>query len=413
MDNSRRACGEHDGLTREVQGLYSVVQRLEQEAAAPDSLLNQNDEDRKVDLEGSIENCRKHLGILDSVLKKYNALSEEERASKRLWSQIKFGNGEMLDLSELRLKLLTCTSAITLHLNLISFGSQGRVERQLNKELPEIRRSLDEIVAKRCAGHEGSVLTTYAGDDKVVWKELRRELVGDGCSSSLIRLHKDLIMSSIKELGERGALDEPQPLDPSSPDANLELPFNSGTLVHDGDLPSYQSATSQKGRPSEEIESAALTESENQQCGADTQARARGEQSRKAGEQQMDADEELKREDSDTVQASSHNFALTEAILKSQFGNLDPGSATKAESLIVMGPDYYFTSNRCGNDSEDPSSAKHLDHQTSSDLGEQRQAANTLPGHNICSVTGSLGMNMGIAYRHVCLSLSCREIWLI
>ena len=55
---------------------------------------------------------------------------------------------------------------------------------------------------------EGSVLTTYADDDKVVWKEFRKELIGEGFSSVIMRKHKRLIKAYIKELGDRGLLDE-------------------------------------------------------------------------------------------------------------------------------------------------------------------------------------------------------------
>ena len=66
--------------------------------------------------------------MLDGILEKYNALSEEKRSVRKLWKNVKFGNGEMLDLAEIRLKIATSTSALTLFLNLLSIGSQGKVE---------------------------------------------------------------------------------------------------------------------------------------------------------------------------------------------------------------------------------------------------------------------------------------------
>jgi hypothetical protein len=153
-------------------------------------------------------------------------LSEDKRAGKRLWTKIKFGNGEIQDLSELRVKISTYTSAITLQLNLISMSSQGRVEREIGNALPEIRESLNWIAAKLSTSNEGSILTSYSGDDKGVWKELRRELILEGFASPHIRQYKAMIMDYIKEVGERGLLDDPGQL--GIVDGNLDVGQASG-----------------------------------------------------------------------------------------------------------------------------------------------------------------------------------------
>ncbi|KAH8775087.1 hypothetical protein BGZ57DRAFT_854681 [Hyaloscypha finlandica] len=111
------------------------------------SWVDENDS-RKEDLSIPIEGRSKVLSILDNILEKYNASSEDKRARKRLWTKIKFGNGEMQDLRELRVKISTYTSAITLQLNLIPMSSQGRVKREISNALPEIRESLNWIAAK-------------------------------------------------------------------------------------------------------------------------------------------------------------------------------------------------------------------------------------------------------------------------
>ena len=224
VQNSRRACGEQDELTREVTSLHFVLRRLEQEVSTPTSLINQPNNDRREELESSVDGCRKVLGILVQILEKYNALSESERAGRKLWSKIRFGNGEMQDLSELRIKVLTYTSAITLLLSLLSMSSTGRIEQQMNSQgldLREMRRSLNWITASLSSGHEGSMLTSYAGDNKAVWKEFRRELIKEGHSSEVISRNKSLIMEYIKELGERGALDEVLNPDDATPVAGL------------------------------------------------------------------------------------------------------------------------------------------------------------------------------------------------
>jgi hypothetical protein len=217
VQNSRKACGAHDELTSEVTSLHIVLRRLEVEVSKPNSILNRIDGgvDRKEELAQLSSDCRRVLRVMDRILEKYNALSEEKRSVTRLWKKVQFGNGEMLDLAEIRLKISTSTSALTLFLNLLSIGSQGKVESYMESqgdELREMRRSLNWITASMQAkapkAGEGSILTTYAGDDKAIWKDFRRELIKEGFSSDVLRRHKETIKEYVMELGNLGALDD-------------------------------------------------------------------------------------------------------------------------------------------------------------------------------------------------------------
>jgi hypothetical protein len=217
VQNSRKACGAHDELTSEVTSLHIVLRRLEIEVSKPNSILARSDDDtdRREELAQLSEDCRRVLRTLDGILNKYNALSEEKRSVTKLWKKVQFGNGEMLDLAELRLKIATSTSALTLFLNLLSIGSQGKVESYMESQggdLKEMRRSLNWITASMQAkapkDGEGSILTTYAGDDKAIWKDFRRELIREGFSSEVLERHMETIKGYVMELGNRGALDE-------------------------------------------------------------------------------------------------------------------------------------------------------------------------------------------------------------
>lgn len=214
VQNSRIACGAHDDLTREVTSLHVVLRRLQLEISKPGSLLSRTEDSRHEELAQLSDDCRRILRVLERILEKYNALSEEKRSVTKLWKRIQFGNGEMQDLADLRLKISAYTSALTLFLNLLGIGSQGRVESYLEEqggELRQMRSSLNWITANlqaKADKSEGSVLTNYAGDDKRVWKEFRRELVKEGFSSDILRQHKKTIQNYIMELGNRGALDD-------------------------------------------------------------------------------------------------------------------------------------------------------------------------------------------------------------
>ena len=67
--------------------------------------------------------------MLDQVLSKHDALSEQERSLRNPWQKIRFGNGRMAGLSERRAKSTYHTSAMSLSLNMVvSLGTMGRVE---------------------------------------------------------------------------------------------------------------------------------------------------------------------------------------------------------------------------------------------------------------------------------------------
>ena len=218
--NCRKACDEHAELTREASGLHLVLRRLEREAVDPKSPINRPGDACREELTSLISGCREILVVLDKILEKYNTLSDEERSVRKLWQKVRFGNGKMADLGDLRSKVNFYASAFSLYLNMVSMRSIGNVEKQMNEaggDLKEIRLAVNGITAHLMAdvNKEGSVLTAYAGDEKAVWREFRRELVRDGFSSSVIRKHKDTIKAYVKELGSRGLLDDP---DPSLPD---------------------------------------------------------------------------------------------------------------------------------------------------------------------------------------------------
>ena len=216
VQNSRKACGEHDELTREVSGLHVVLRRLEHEAAKTESPVNKPGHSYGEEGEVIASGCHRVLKVLDQILEKYNALSEVDRSGRKLWQKIKFGNGQMADLADYRSKVVYYTSAMSLWLNMISIGTLGSVERQMNDaggNLKEIKEAVNGITAHLIAKDrsEGSVLTAYPDDDKTIWKELRRELIRDGFSSSVIAKHKHLIKAYIEELGARGLLDDADP----------------------------------------------------------------------------------------------------------------------------------------------------------------------------------------------------------
>ncbi|KAK0510240.1 hypothetical protein JMJ35_007634 [Cladonia borealis] len=249
--NSRKACGEYAELTRETTSLHVNLQRLERETARPESPINRPSDTCRQDLAPIVDGCRKALDVLDRILEKYNALSDEERSKGKLWKAVRFGNGELANVKDLRLKLTYYTSNLSLFLNMVSMGSMGVVEKQMYEaggDLKDIQRSLNGITAHlmSCANKEGSVLTDYADDDKAVWREFRRELIDKGFSSKVIREHKNTIQAYVKELGSRGILDDKDLKDSGNVSEEIEdtTPAQATPQCRDEAMGSFEHKTS-------------------------------------------------------------------------------------------------------------------------------------------------------------------------
>ena len=61
VQNSRKACGEHDEFTREASSIHVVIQRLEKECSKSDSPINYPGDTYKEELRRIVGGCSKVL----------------------------------------------------------------------------------------------------------------------------------------------------------------------------------------------------------------------------------------------------------------------------------------------------------------------------------------------------------------
>ncbi|KAG8526153.1 uncharacterized protein KY384_000146 [Bacidia gigantensis] len=217
VQSTRHADSEHDELSCAALSLHSTLRRLEGEVKNPKSLLNKPEDPYRKEVEAIGSGCRKTLTALDKILEKYSSLNGGARGIPNVWQRFRFGNEEMT-IKDIRGKMIFYTSALSLYLNMVSVGSSGRVERQMEAaggDLKELKSAVNTITAHLMsnAKEEGSQMTAYTDDDKGVWREFRRELVKKGFRSSLLHKHRGTIQSYVNELGDRGIMDETEETD--------------------------------------------------------------------------------------------------------------------------------------------------------------------------------------------------------
>ncbi|KAI4216057.1 MAG: hypothetical protein LQ351_001553 [Letrouitia transgressa] len=221
VQNTRNADSEHDELSCAALGLHKTLRRLESEVKNPTSLLNEPDDPYRQEIQTIGNGCQKVLEALDRILKKYSSINGGSRAIPKALQRVRFGNEEMT-IKDIRAKMTFYTSALSLYLNMVSVGSSGRVERQMEAaggDLKEIKTAVNTITAHlmSSAKEKASQMTAYTDEDRAVWREFRRELIKKGFRSSLLYKHKATIQSYLNELGHRGLMDESEPIQVQGP----------------------------------------------------------------------------------------------------------------------------------------------------------------------------------------------------
>jgi hypothetical protein len=198
----KNACGEYSEVTGSLDSLLIVLERIENEASKPNSVLLRTANDRQ-DLKDILSNSEPTVRELHAIVIRYKSLGASREKN---WDRLRLG---VKNLDPLRVKLTQHITAITAYLDAVGLGALGRIERDLNAIPARIQHTIDALAAEIRAGRrEGSIMTTYSDDEKDVWKQFRRELIGDGMKSSFVHKYKPLIRKYLKELAERGELEE-------------------------------------------------------------------------------------------------------------------------------------------------------------------------------------------------------------
>ena len=123
VQTSRKACGEYDELTRETLRLHAVLQRLKQEVYKPDSAIKRPDDTSREQLERLASDCGHVLEQLNKMVAAYAVLGEEKRSARKIWQKVRFSNGQMSDLGDLRSKVILYASEMLFYVNLVSMDT--------------------------------------------------------------------------------------------------------------------------------------------------------------------------------------------------------------------------------------------------------------------------------------------------
>jgi DnaJ family protein B protein 4 len=179
-----------------VISLHTALKELEDEIENPDSIFNRTGAGKRKELGILVQNCKGVLQQLNKLLTKYKSLGT---GSKRAWDRLRWGTE---NLAEIREKIMSHTSSLTLFLTTLGTGSLGRIEKKLDQLIQDVR-----------AGRREETVFTMAKDDEDEaerqWDLWKRELVDDdGFTKVELEGHKHWIKARLIELIEAGGLHE-------------------------------------------------------------------------------------------------------------------------------------------------------------------------------------------------------------
>jgi len=201
----KKACGKYSDITSNLAVLQTLLMRIEAEAQAPNSLIARNTEDFG-GWKTLYESCYTLVVELEEVLDKYKSLGTNRLKN---WDRIRLGNRNLDGLSK---RLVGKTTSLSAYISVLGISSQARVE---NEVLPELLQKVDHIATQMRRGNSSirSALTSYEDDDKAVWREFRRELIGTGIRGREIHKYSAALKTYLSRLQRDGLLDEEVPLE--------------------------------------------------------------------------------------------------------------------------------------------------------------------------------------------------------
>ena len=200
----KNACGKYGDITSNLAVLQTLLMRIEAEVQAPNSLITRNAKDFG-GWKTLYKSCHTLVVELEEVLDKYKSLGTNRRKN---WDRIRLGNRNLDGLGK---RLVGKTASLSAYISVLGISSQGRVE---NDVFPELLQKIDHMAAQMRRGNSSirSALTTYEDDDKAVWRDFRRELIGTGIRSREIHKYSAALKTYLSRLQRDGLLDEEVPI---------------------------------------------------------------------------------------------------------------------------------------------------------------------------------------------------------
>jgi hypothetical protein len=242
--NCRQAGDEYAEIASEVRCLYSVLRSVRSLAERTNLTILRQDPATTAQLISCADGCKSVLDDLDGLLAKFTTLNGEGQPSvgKKIWQRFRFGSN-IQEFGVVRGKLITHTSTMSILFDTMQSQSLDRVENKIDNGFGEVKGEFERMrheiknMATRARaldkkGPSLSLLTlsTYAGDEKEVWRAFRRELITKGFRSQSLDKYGHILQAYMLKLDQSGLLEKGRSQDPASAH---EMPWWSNRIFAD------------------------------------------------------------------------------------------------------------------------------------------------------------------------------------
>lgn len=264
LRNCREAGDDYIEIANAVRCLYGVLRRLRAEVQRPESKIFKQEPAFEDQLLKIVKDCENVLDSLGHILVNYEGLKDKSQAGagKKLWQRFRFGS-KSEELAVIRSNLITYTSSVLIMLQTLHLQATDRVETKidggfagLGGQLEKMCKEVTKIATQSRSEQRNhstmsiSSLSTYTGDEKIVWRDFRRELVKKGFKSKSLEKNKDVLMAYIIKLDQSELLDRNDaPLDVDNVNSSLANKMVTETMNSLADLQLTGNLPSSDGLP--------------------------------------------------------------------------------------------------------------------------------------------------------------------
>lgn len=219
-DTIQEICDVQHDFTCEIDNLYCVLRRLQQEATRDNSPLERIGDTRRDELKKFSDDCLRNLDEVDNFLARCKTYHDLQTSILQAKDKIPLSDTEREVLSKFRADYFRYYAFHISHLTVkASMESLGDAKDQIDDAGFTLRYAVNTITARLLANNELSIstLAAHPRGDFTLWEEVFYALRQEGISDSFLKEHKSCILAYIKAIERRTAFEH-----------TLDPPINTG-----------------------------------------------------------------------------------------------------------------------------------------------------------------------------------------
>ena len=205
----RKICDAQHDFAREAENLYFVLCRLQHEVTRDNSPLNRLDDTRRYELKKFSDGCMRNLDESHDFLKRCKDYHDYQTSILQTNNKVPLSDTDQAVLNKIKDDYIYYAFHISQLTVKASMESAGEAKDEIKKASFTLRFAVDTIAARFLATNEVSIstLAAHPRGDFLLWEEVSHALRQEGISDSILKKHRNPILSYIKAIASRTAFE--------------------------------------------------------------------------------------------------------------------------------------------------------------------------------------------------------------